>query len=117
MSRSIGRVRWQPSKAFFWTGSRRRCQRCTSLLGGEAVLEEVQGAAGTQHAPDLGEGAVDVGDRAQRERREDGVGARVREAEPLAVEVAADDGDGAAGAAVGSELPRDVGGLDGDDAA
>src|SRR6478609_10886662 len=85
-------------------------------LGGEAVLEEVQGAAGTQHASDLAECPVDVGDRAQGERREDGVGALVRETEPLAVEVAADDGDGAACAAVGAELPGDIGGLDRDDA-
>ena len=30
---TIGRVRWQPPKRRFWTGSRRCCQRCTRSSG------------------------------------------------------------------------------------
>src|SRR6476661_6310622 len=86
------------------------------LVGGEAVLEEVQATARPEHPPHLGERSREVGDGAQGQRGQHRVGARVLEAERLAVEVAPDDGDEAAGAAVGAEVPCHVRRLDGDDA-
>ena len=59
------------------------------LVGGEAVLGEVQRAAGLQHAADLAQGGVDVGDRAHRPGRERGVEAVVRERQRRAVEAGA----------------------------
>ena len=55
-------------------------------VGREAVLGEVERGARLQHAAHLGERGVDVGDRAQRHRRERGVEAVVGKVEPRAVE-------------------------------
>ena len=55
-------------------------------LGAQAVLEEVERAAGSQHPAHLAAAPGDVGDRAQRERAQRGVDRRVVEWEVRAVE-------------------------------
>ena len=47
------------------------------------MLEEQQPAAGDEHAPHLAQRAGEVVDRAERERRDGGVEARVGERQPL----------------------------------
>ena len=56
------------------------------LVWRQAVLQEAQEAAGSQHAPHLAQRGVRVGDRAQRPRGQRGVAGRRLERQPLAVE-------------------------------
>ena len=48
-------------------------------IGGNAVLDEVEGAAGLEDTVDLGEGGVQEGNRAERPRRQDGVRGHARQ--------------------------------------
>src|SRR5690606_8036455 len=81
---------------------------------GEAVLEEVQFAAGPEHAAQLGEGGVDVGDRAEGERAEGAVAGAIVDGERLAVEADVGDGGVAGADAPGGALASHVRRLDGE---
>ncbi len=61
-------------------------------IGRESVLEEVQSATRPQHSAELAQGAGDVGDGAERERADGGVGGVIVERQVLTVE--ADELDG-----------------------
>ena len=74
---SIGRLRWQRPNARRWSGVRRCWRRATSI-GRQAVLHEVECAAGPQHPADLGQCPHGVRNRAQRPGAQHVIDARVR---------------------------------------
>jgi hypothetical protein len=57
-----------------------------ALVGHQPVLDEVQGPAGFQHASQLEQCGLDIGDRAQRPGRQRGVAAVVGERQRLAIQ-------------------------------
>ena len=57
----MGRVRWQPPASRLPHRLEAPLPAADRLVGRQAVLEEVQGAAGLEHPPDLAQGGADVG--------------------------------------------------------
>jgi hypothetical protein len=81
----------------------------------EAVLDEVQRAAGAEHAADLGQGRAHVGDRAQGPGAEDVVDASVVQGQRLGVQADVFDRHRARGDSLGRQFPPGGGGIDGPD--
>ena len=87
------------------------------LVGGETVFQEVEGSARLEHPPDFPQGGADVGNGAERERREGGVATAVRQGQRLAVEALPLDRDLRSRQPLAGQLPARVGRLDRGDAA
>ena len=81
----------------------------------EAVLDEVQRAAGTEHAADLGQGRAQVGDRAQGPGREHMVDALIVEGQRLGVQADVLDRHGARGDSFRGQFAPGGGRIDGPD--
>ena len=113
MTRStIGRVRWQPPEQPFLHGLESMLPAAHSLVRGQAVLDEVQGPSGFEHAPQLGKRGCEIRDRAHRPSGQRGVEAVVLEWERLSVESSSLHRDARRPQAFLGELPADVGRLD-----
>src|SRR5918999_3443502 len=82
------------------------------LVGRQPVLDEVQGPAGLEHASQLEQRGLDIGDRAQRPGRQRGVAAVVGEGQRLAIQSGPLDRHIRAREPLAGELPADVRGLD-----
>ena len=87
------------------------------LVGGEAVLHEVEGPTGLEDPPDLPQGGGDVGNGAQRPGGQGGVAAVVGEGQRLAVQARPPDGHRRRRQALAGQLPTGVGRFDGGHAA